>query len=73
MLCHSLITYWLILSKVAICFEKQTNLELSSFTSSIYQSRSFGLDKRWLLMVDLEQREKRRLNRMEGKESEVEI
>ncbi len=33
------------------------------FNQRIIRSREFGLEKRWLLMVDLEQREKRQENK----------
>ncbi len=34
------------------------------------RSKEFGLEKRWLLMVDLEQREKRRQNNLQMKQNE---
>jgi hypothetical protein len=34
------------------------------------RSKEFGLEKRWLLMVDLEQREKRRQNNLKMKQNE---
>ena len=37
----------------------------------IMRSREFGLDKRWLLMADLEQREKRRRNNLNGMAKQV--
>ena len=41
------------------------------FFYRINRFRSFGLDKWWLLLADLEQREKRRLDRINGVDREV--
>ncbi len=45
---------------------------LNYFFCRINRSRAFGLDKRWLMMVDLEQREKsRRIDQLNKKDQKV--